>query len=154
MNERTAGFTNLPAVYASPRNFSVLKIIHGPDGPVVFSIAWAEEWALRRLGALAGPTRPRLPTARVVRRAKNQLSQPTPGSSPKVIHTIADSLRSSPSPSPPLKLAAGRSDITTRKGHAGGRVGRRRPGSFNATMVTHASPTLDWSTSYQAGSSR
>ena len=33
-------------------------------------------------------------------------------------------------------------------------MGRRRPGSFNATMVTHASPTLDWSTSYQAGSSR
>ncbi|KAI9512992.1 Fph type histidine kinase [Russula earlei] len=59
-------------------------------------------------------------------------------------------------PSPPPanpKLAPGRSDVTTRRSHTGTRVGRRRPDSFGATMTMYGSSTLDWSTSYQAGSS-
>ncbi|THH19814.1 hypothetical protein EW146_g1412 [Bondarzewia mesenterica] len=60
--------------------------------------------------------------------------------------------KSSPSPPPPSKLAPARVD-PPRKGTSGTRVGRRRIGSFGTATTINPSPTLDWSTSYQAGSS-
>lgn len=60
--------------------------------------------------------------------------------------------RSSPSP-PDLKQAPGRPD-SSRKYAQNGRVARRRPTSITTTRTKLSSPVLDWSTSYQAGSSR